>query len=165
MATLIHLSDFTEQVLDVIVSEWVEFARAQQPAAQRLANEELADHARVLLLAVAADVRSYQNAQDAHDKSRGDAQGAPPDVTLVGRDHAELRFAQGFSLDHLVSEFRALRASVIRRWTQEVGHADRGTLGELTRFGEALDEALTASVSLYSAKVDEARNLLMITEN
>lgn len=160
-ADLIHIADFTEREVGPIVAEWVEFARAQQPAAHRLRDEELADHARVLLLAIAADVRSIQDAQAAHDKSQGNAESHAPDVTRIGRDHAEQRFAQGFSLDHLVSEFRALRASVIRRWVREVGQAGREALGELTRFGEAMDQALTASLSFYSTKVDGSRNLLL----
>lgn len=160
-ADLIHIADFTEQEVGPIVAEWVEFARAQQPAAHRLKDEELADHARVLLLAIAADVRTFQGAQVAHDKSQGNAEGHASDVTRIGRDHAEQRFAQGFSLGHLVSEFRALRASVIRRWTREVGQAGRDALGELTRFGEAMDQALTASLSFYSSKVDDSRNLLL----
>jgi signal transduction histidine kinase len=34
-------------------------------------------------------------------------------------------------------------------------------LYELTRFGESMDQALSASVSLYSAKLNDARNLLL----
>jgi len=156
-----HIAEFIEHHIDVIVGEWVEFARSQQPPAHRLSDVDLADHARVLLLAIAGDVRSFQSAGAAHDKSQGNAKGHAPDVTRIARDHAQQRFAQGFTLDHLVAEFRALRASVIRQWTHDMSKAAPDALGQLVRFGEGMDQALAASLSFYSARVDESRNLLL----
>jgi signal transduction histidine kinase len=40
-------------------------------------------------------------------------------------------------------------------------HADRATLEELTRFDEAIDEALSESVERHTARVDRARDLLL----
>ena len=157
----VNISDFAEQQVDAIVAEWVEFAHSRVPSIHRLSFEELADHARVLLLAIAADIRQSQGARAKHAKSRGDAPENAPEITRIARNHAEQRFAQGFSLEHLVSEFRALRASVIRRWGKQVNAVAYEAFDELTRFGEAMDQALTASVSLYSKKVDDSRNLLL----
>jgi len=156
-----NISDFTEQHLDPIVDEWVEFARTRVSPAQYFTREELADHARVLLLAVAADMRESQGAQARHEKSLGESPDNAPEVTRIAQDHAAQRFYQGFSFDHLVSEFRALRASVIRRWTRQLEHRRPGDIDELTRFGEAMDQALSASASLYAKKVDDSRNLLL----
>lgn len=156
-----NISEFTEHQLDPIVDEWVEFARTRVSPAQFFSREELADHARVLLLAIADDMRETQGAQARHEKSQGDHPGNAPDITRMAHDHASQRFEQGFSFDHLVSEFRALRASVIRRWTRHVEQPDRHHLEELTRFGEAMDQALSESASLYSQKVDDSRNLLL----
>lgn len=124
-------------------------------------REELADHARVLLAAIADDMRESQSAQAKHEKSRGDSPANAPEVTRTAREHATQRFEQGFSFDHLVSEFRALRASVTRRWMQQIAHPAREDLDELTWFGEAMDQALSESASLYSRKVDDSRNLLL----
>lgn len=156
-----NLPDFVESQVDPIVGEWVDFARSRLPTSHTWTYEELADHARVLLLAIAADIRSSQSAGARHDKSQGNSPGNAPDITRIARDHAAQRFAQGFTLGHLISEFRALRASVIRRWTAQLEHASAGELDELTRFGESMDQALTESASLYSAKVDESRTLLL----
>lgn len=156
-----NIADFTIEDVEAIVEEWVEFARTRVQPSQRFSREELADHAKVLLLAIAADVGKSQGAQARHDKSQGNSPGSAPDVTRVARDHAAQRFAQGFSFDHLVSEFRALRASVIRRWTRQVRQADLEDLDSLTRFGEAMDQALSESTTLYSRKVDDSRNLLL----
>lgn len=156
-----NISDFTEQQLDQIVDEWVEFARTRVPASQEFTREELADHAKVLLLAITADIRQAQGAGARHEKSQGDNPDNAPQITRMARDHATQRFNQGFSFDHLVSEFRALRASVIRRWTKQVRQPSHDDLDELTRFGEAMDQALSESASLYSRKVDDSRNLLL----
>jgi len=50
----------------------------------------------------------------------------------------------------MVSENRALRSSIVRRWTDEMDGADRGALAELVRFNESVDQALTESVRHYS---------------
>lgn len=156
-----NISDFTEQQLGPIVDEWVDFARTKVPGSLDFTREELADHARVLLMAVAADIRQPEGAEARHEKSQGDNPSNAPAITRMARDHAAQRFGQGFSFDDLVSEFRALRASVIRRWTRQVQQPTGEDLEELTRFGEAMDQALAASASMYSAKVDESRNLLL----
>jgi signal transduction histidine kinase len=156
-----NISDFIENEVGSIVEEWVQFARTRVPASQALTREELADHAKVLLLALAADIRNVQGAQEKHDKSRGNVPGNAPPVTRAARDHAMQRFDQGFSLNHLVSEFRALRASVIRRWMQRIEVAGRAELEDLTRYGEAMDQALSESASLYARRVDDSRNLLL----
>lgn len=144
-----------------IVDEWVKFARTRLPASHEFTYQELADHARVLLLAIATDVAQTQGVQATHDKSQGNKPANAPEVTRIAREHAAQRFEQGFSLDHLVSEFRALRASVIRTWTNQFQQADREDLDGLTRFGESMDQALSASASFYSKKVDDSRNLLL----
>jgi signal transduction histidine kinase len=156
-----NVADFIEHDIDHIVCEWVEFARSRLPTSHSWSFEDLADHAKVLLLAIAEDIGHAQGAQRQHDKSQGQVASNAPDITRIARDHAAQRFAQGFSLDHLISEFRALRASVIRRWTKQLDAANMEALEDLTRFGEAMDQALTESASLYSVKVDHSRNLLL----
>lgn len=156
-----NISDLTERQMDAIVDEWVEFARAGVPPAHDFSREELSDHARVLLLAIAADMRQSQAPQERHEKSQGNDPGNSPEVTRVARDHSAMRFDQGFSFEHLVSEFRALRASVIRRWIKQVEHPSHDDLDELTRFGEAMDQALAESATTYARAVDDSRNLLL----
>lgn len=156
-----NISDFTEQEVDGIVGEWVAFARTRQPIAGSLSQEDLADHARVLLLSIAEDVRQWQGSRAQHDKSQGLAPDHLTEITGIARDHASQRFEQGFTLDDLVSEFRALRASVIRRWVAQIDPGGHDDLDQLVRFGEAMDQALAESTSLYSRKVDNSRNLLL----
>lgn len=156
-----NISDFIKEQVEPIVDEWVQFAHTRLPPAHGFTREELADHAKVLLLSIADDVGQNQGAQATHEKSQGDKPGNAPEVTHVARDHAAQRFEQGFSLDHLVSEFRALRASVIKRWRKQLDEPRDAVLDDLTRFGESMDQALSESTSLYSKKVDDSRNLLL----
>jgi len=68
------------------------------------------------------------------------------------------RMRSGFRVDQLLAEYRALRASVIRLWekqtSSQLSEIDRG---DMTRFNEAIDEALTESVSRFTEKVEEYR--------
>lgn len=155
-----NISDFIEQEIDPLVDEWSKFAGTRLPS-DALTFEELADDARVLLLAMAAEMRQEQCAQSRHDKSQGNVPGNAPEVTRFARSHAEQRFALGFSLDHLVAEFRALRASVIRRWSEKFAQGNRESVDELIRFGESVDQALSESTSLYSRNATDSRNLLL----
>ena len=155
------IDKFIKEQVDAIVDEWVEFARDGLPASHGFTHEELADHARVLLIAISEDIRQMQGMQAKHEKSQGNRPDNAPAITRIARAHAVQRFDQGFSFDQLVSEFRALRASVIRRWTTQLGAASREDLDDLTRFGESMDQALSESTCLYSRKVDDSRNLLL----
>ena len=156
-----QIGDFIEQQIRPIVEEWVEFAHTRLSPSHEFTREELADHARVLLLAIAADMKQTQGAQATRDKAQGNKPNNAPDITRIAESHAAQRFDQGFSLDDLISEFRALRASVIRGWTKQLQQPQPENLEQLTRFGESMDQALSASASLYSKKVDDSRNLLL----
>ena len=147
--------------VDDIVNEWEQFARTSIPPAADLSPEELRDHARLLLLAVATDLRTVQDEADQRDKSRGDLPGNSPQITATAHEHAQHRFEQRFTLDQLLSEIRALRASVLRRWADQNPQCDRAAADDLIRFGEAMDQALTESVAFFGAKVDMSRGLLL----
>jgi signal transduction histidine kinase len=155
------LAKYIQQEINPIVKEWEAFARTSIPPAHHLSVEELSDHARVLLLAVVADMQTTQAKQAKHEKSRGDLPNNSPEVTETAQSHAQHRFDQGFSLNEMVSEYRALRASVLRRWTEAMGPVDRANFDGVIRFGETMDQGLTESISWYIGKVDESRGLLL----
>ena len=74
--------------------------------------------------------------------------------------HAILRAQSGFNINQLAAEYRALRASVLQLWTDSCG-PDNIPVDDLIRFNEAIDQALAESITFYSAKVEESRNLLL----
>ncbi len=155
------LAQLIKRDVDDIVSEWEQFARSSIAPAEDLSPEELRDHARLLLLAVAADLQTAQCEADQHDKSRGELPGNSPQITETAHEHAQHRFEQRFTLDEMLSEIRALRASVLRRWVEQHAQGGPGAVDDLIRFGEAMDQALTESVAFFGAKVDRSRGLLL----
>jgi signal transduction histidine kinase len=61
----------------------------------------------------------------------------------------------------MVSEFRALRASVIRLWSAQPRAAVPSPLSELIRFNEAIDQILAESVNRYASDMERSRELLL----
>jgi signal transduction histidine kinase len=69
-----------------------------------------------------------------------------------------VRAKHGFTAAQTVSEFRALRATILRLWagrTREVAASD---LEDMTRFNEAVDQALMESISRYSRDITRAKD-------
>lgn len=62
----------------------------------------------------------------------------------------------------MVSEYRALRASVVKLWgAAQAMEPVKQDIIDLTRFNEAIDQELTESISYYSSKVERSRNLFL----
>jgi hypothetical protein len=137
----------------MIVDEWEEFAATQLPAATEMTVAQLRDEAGELLDAAADDLESKQTGVEQKEKSRGE--GKTPRLRRVAQSHAILRMQAGFRLDQVLSEFRALRATVVRKWDESSPDEARR---EITRFNEAIDEALTESINRFSDKLEEYRD-------
>jgi signal transduction histidine kinase len=157
----VNLSEFIERNVDAIVGEWAQFAQQNLPPARDLSPDELCDHAKQLLMDIADDMDTFQSPEDQHLKSRGARPGNAPDVTRTARADAEQRFRQGFSLSDVVAEYRALRASVVRRWTERLATPSQDLLAELTRFNEAVDQATGEAIAWYVDQVEQSRSLLL----
>jgi signal transduction histidine kinase len=153
----VNLADFIDDQRESIVEEWAEFARTCIDAARTLSATELRDHAKLILQHVAADMKQPQNEDEKHRKSRGTLPGNAPELTAAARADAEQRLHQGFSLDDVIAEYRALRASVLRRWMGALPTPQADTLQQLVRFNEAIDQAVAEAVSWYTQKVEESR--------
>ncbi|WP_035970864.1 sensor histidine kinase [Caballeronia grimmiae] len=146
--------------VDAIVDEFAEFARSHLRSASRLSEHELRDTAAELLNHIAEDMDARQSELERSSKSRGDSPLNAPSLVGDAQSHAQGRLAESFSLNEMVSEYRALRASVMRRW-REAGVADPVTaLEEAVRFNEAIDQALTESIAWFTAERDRSRELL-----
>lgn len=135
-----------------IIGEFSAFARTLMPPTSPMTDQELRDHCEELLLAIAEDLDTAQTSQEQSHKSRG--QGSAKIMGFSGRLHADGRLHHGFTLVQVLAEFRALRASVLRLYELS-GETD---LAGVRRFNEAIDEALTESVTRYSAQTDLYRD-------
>lgn len=156
-------AEFIRESTDEIVAQWAEFARTQIPAARDLPEHDLRDHAKLLLQSMADDMQTPQSSTEQHQKSRGNRPGSAPKVTEAARKDAAQRFRQGFPLNAMVAEYRALRASVVRRWTEALGGrpVDMEMIHDLSRFNEAVDQAISESIACYIERVERSRNLML----
>jgi signal transduction histidine kinase len=152
------LSEFIIRNMEPILGEWEKFARSI-PAAEGMDTKALRDHAEKMLKAFARDLVQFQSAEQQAAKSKGRAPEPLCKDDTAATSHGIDRFAEGFDLRALVSEYRALRATVSRLWTPEVSSEDRET--QLSRFNEAVDQALHESVVRYSDEVNRARELFL----
>ncbi|MEO7104745.1 MAG: diguanylate cyclase, partial [Rhodoferax sp.] len=145
------LSDFIRANIEVIVSRWEEFAQTI-PGANQMDKAALRDHAKGILLTIAADLDQGQTSAEQAAKSKGNA----PDTSqqTQAKVHGNDRLSAGFSIDEVISEFRALRASVMQLWSDSVLTAPQAVSDEGTRFNEAIDQAIAESLERYSRLFD-----------
>ena len=153
-----RLADFIEGASERILANWEAFARSL-PAGQSLSVAELRDHAAQMLVAICKDLRQAQSAEQQEQKSLGMAPRLDATETAA-ETHAFLRARGGFDINHMVSEYRALRASVLRLWMAAYPAHERDE-EDLIRFNEAIDQALAESTVCFSREVDRARDLLL----
>ena len=101
-----------------------------------------------MLLAIADDLDRPQDDEQQSRKSEGqaDSQESPAEV------HGVERHASGFSVSDTLSEFRALRATVVALWTQATPSVGEAEMKDLTRFNEAIDQAVAESMTSYAAE-------------
>src|SRR5690242_11144649 len=75
--------------------------------------------------------------------------------------HALARVQMGLSARQFISEFRALRATVIRLWQRSIVEIDSASLEEMIRFNEAIDQVLGEGAITYTEEVDRSRELFL----
>lgn len=157
-----RLADFILANLEKILSEWEEFARTLAPGSA-MSVVALRDHAESILRVTARDMLSRQTPQQQSDKSRGHGGGGDESDVLddASREHAIGRLVSGFNVIEVVSEYRALRASVLHLWSETVREADARDLEDLSRFNESIDQSLAEAVRSYTNRVDESRELFL----
>ena len=145
------LGQFIHDHHKTIIGEWVQFASTIHPWSEGMTRKALEDHAEELLTAIVSDMEGSQSSLQRSEKAQGRASAGA--LTSIGQKHASDRLETGFKLDQLVSEYRALRASVVRLWAE--AHGDKQ--GELTRFNEAIDETLAEAAVRYSELMNRTR--------
>ncbi|CAN5458355.1 HAMP domain-containing sensor histidine kinase [soil metagenome] len=155
------ISSFIRSFKTELLEDWEAFATTRLPAASTLSRAELLDHASELLDAVADDMDSEQTLPDKRKKGLGELEKSGPALSQVARTHAEARARDGFTLDQMVAEYRALRASVLRRWVERLEPVSKGALDDQIRFSESMDQALKESNERYSAHLQESQSLLL----
>lgn len=155
-----RLADFILSNGEPILLEWESFARSIG-AGEHLDQLALRDHAPQILQATARDMKQPMTidqraakAQQLHlpeDKSLDDASDA----------HALDRLGLGFDMQEVMSEYCALRASVLQLWHDSAPTADERDVDDVARFNESIDQSVSKAVASFIKRVDQARDMFL----
>jgi diguanylate cyclase (GGDEF)-like protein/PAS domain S-box-containing protein len=150
-----RLPEFIRSSLEAILDQWEDFAKAI-PNARKLDQVALRDHARGILNAIAADLEHAQSDSQQEQKSKGRAPHTA--VSTEAEMHGVSRFIEGFDVNESIAEFRALRACVLRLAGASLA-VPAVTADDITRFNEAVDQAVAESLARFT-EMKERRNRL-----
>ena len=159
-----ELATFIRSNEDVIVAEWEAFAHTYLPSAAHMDRSALRDHIVGLLRFIADDLETPETERERSEKAkgRGTKEGGARDSAAEA--HAALRFTGGFDTIEMISEFRALRASVTKLWRAEWANTDAADiLPDMLRFNEAIDQVMTESLGRFSQKLTHSGSLFVET--
>ncbi len=153
-----RLYDFIEGNMEPILQAWEDFARSVETQQPNLDATGLRNHAEKILHTVAQDMRTTQTAHQQSEK----AQGRGPQISseTAAQTHAVIRLMAGFSMDQMVSEYRALRSSVLSLWLKHEAF-DQYQVQDMIRFNEAIDQALVESIAAYGVAVESTRKKVL----
>ena len=157
--TKYRLGSFISNNMEPILQAWEDFARTIEPPALTMDDTELRDHARQMLVTISSDLETAQSAQEQADKSKG--LGKREHADTAAETHAEARLLSGYTVVQLVSEYRALRASVLTLWADDLPDGQSTDLKDVTRFNEAIDQAVAESVARYESMVKQSQNMFL----
>jgi signal transduction histidine kinase len=156
-----RLPTFIRENTEAILVEWESFARSVETDTP-MDIAALRDHAKEMLGAIASDLDAPQTNLQRADKSQGkrDAhmlatRGARQ---TAAQQHGAGRATSGFTVEQMISEFRALRASVLHLWKQRQAHTTADDLDDITRFNESIDQAIAESITTYAREVRQSRD-------
>lgn len=152
-----RLSAFIATFCEQIIDEAVAFARTLATFTE--ADEAIVrDHIPEMLGVIAADISDAQSRAASVAKSHGLAAAAAnfTNADLHGRHRAQ----SGLSIELLVAEYRALRASVLRLWSEQFA-PDQNAIRDISRFNEAVDQAIAESVRAFAAETEARRQFFL----
>lgn len=156
-----RLHEFITSRREQILVEWETFARTCSPASVTMDVDALRDHASDILTVIAADLQVPQDQYEQSAKSKGQAPETHEADPTAAEEHGAGRAESGFTVEEMVAEYRALRASVLRLWTKELGELKPADIEDLTRFNEAIDQSLAESVSEFNQNVEHAKEMFL----
>jgi len=156
-----RLADFLDTHAEEILAEWEQFAATRLPAASSMEKLALRDHAPQILQAFATDLRTAQTLEQQQAKGEGRVAVIADAPRTAAEAHGAARAHSGFNANQMVSEYRALRASVLRLWMSTGNHQGLDAVHDIIRFGEAIDQAIAESIEYFSEEIDRARNLFL----
>jgi signal transduction histidine kinase len=151
-----HLSEYIRANIEPIAREWEEFAKTCSPAAIGMTRNSLFDDVARILRAVAEDMEQPQT--PAEQEAKGRSQRSTGALGRGASSHVSLRIDSRFDLVQIVSEYRAMRASVVRLWAESLPNGLSQETSAAIRFDEAIDESIAEIVPTYLQRESQFRD-------
>lgn len=151
-----RLAQFIRDNTERILQEWEAFARGL-PLGGTMDVAALRDHAAQMLEVITADLDRPQTSDQQQSKARGLSDADRRLTLTAAQEHGAGRADSGFSVAQMVSEFRALRASVTRLWINDGRQKEVTDMEDLIRFNEAIDQAIAESITRYSGAIGQSK--------
>jgi len=148
-----RLSELIRADTERIIREWEEFAKTLS-AGVSLPRWLLRVHASAILQSIAHDIETPKFPV----KQEAKGEGSPGPLEHVAAAHVNLRIESGFDLVQIMAEYRALRACVLRLWRESDPHGFAKGAEEITRFTEAIDQAVAETVPIYEQREAQYRD-------
>ena len=155
-----RIGEFIRTHPDEIEPAWEAFAKSISSFAPDLSVWSLRDHLREILTAMADDMESPQSLEEQAEKSKGKGlRGGGLD--RISALHARMRLNSGFNLEQAVSEYRALRSSILFLWVRSRPSNDDVVLSEVTRFNETVDQAIAEIIRRYADRSERYSDVFL----
>lgn len=147
------LGDFIDGNAAHLLSAWDRFAAAVPREGEPLEPVELRDHGGEILANLSAAITGVRLASA---RVPGDAP-----LPTAAQMHADTRRLQGFSVDSVIGEYRALRAMVLDSWREDGGGLEVGDAADVTLFDEAVDQSIAECVQRYVRQTKASTDLFL----
>ncbi len=155
------LTYFIKTHKEDITNEWVKFAQDNISDVKNMKLEEVRDHIKQMLERIVESMETPETDAQQEKKSEGNTK-MKSGESKAANEHGEQRADMGFDIVELSSEFRALRASVLRLWEESCKTGKTETdFQEMIRFNEVIDELWMISLERFQNKVDDSKNWFM----
>jgi signal transduction histidine kinase len=115
----------------------------------------LRDDAAEILKTIARDMDTPQTTAQQTVKSKGRG---PKTQDISAERHSNVRLGQGFNRVQALSEFRNLRASVMRLWMNSSPELDDSAIYQLIRFNEGIGRVVSESAARFMEQIEESRD-------
>jgi len=153
-----RLAEFILRDIEPILAEWEAFAATHLPRPRGMNSSALRDHAPEILRAIVLDLNTAQTPDEQDRKAKGGVPRPHDGANTAAQTHAVMRAEAGFSIVQMASEYRALRASVLKLWSAAARDLDIDLIAAMEdarRFNEAIDQALMESVTFSPKRLNE----------
>ena len=147
-----NLSAFLIENIELVLQEWENFAKTIFKATQ--SKKTLRDNAKQMLLTIVLDMQQAQSKSEQTKKSKGQQLQDDTRETAAG-EHGIARMEEGFSINEIAAEYRALRASVTKLWGDAKKMIHASDINDLVRFNEAIDQSLNESIASYALSKEQ----------